>query len=116
MERDRVKWIKIVINDRDSLPQMDLESNKSHKVNMYKAQSCLAPPRVPGVYVMPLQCTYTLQDALFIRYKQSPDNTRSVVFSQRANSPRLIEDETLNDCGIINNLIDYVDGHKNRIL
>ncbi|GFT07690.1 kelch-like protein 10 [Trichonephila clavipes] len=33
-------------------------------------------------------------------------------FSQRSNSPRLIEDETLNGCGIINNLIDYVDGQK----
>ncbi|GFV26648.1 tyrosine-protein phosphatase 69D [Trichonephila clavipes] len=35
-----------------------------------------------------------------------------VDFSQRPNSPRLIEDETLNDCGIINNLIDYVDGQE----
>ncbi|GFU47658.1 uncharacterized protein TNCV_3878491 [Trichonephila clavipes] len=56
--------------------------------------------------------TYTLQEALFICYKQSPDNARSVVFSQRANSPRLIEYNTLNECGIINNLIDHADGQE----
>ncbi|GFU27588.1 uncharacterized protein TNCV_283061 [Trichonephila clavipes] len=55
---------------------------------------------------------YTLQDALFICYKQSPDNARSVAFSQRPNSPRLIEDETFNDSDIINNLIDYENGHE----
>ncbi|GFX14178.1 uncharacterized protein TNCV_1766721 [Trichonephila clavipes] len=55
---------------------------------------------------------YTVQDALFICYKQSPDNARSVASSQRANSPRLIEDETLNDSGIISNLIDDVDGQE----
>ncbi|GFS49635.1 hypothetical protein TNCV_4343721 [Trichonephila clavipes] len=49
-----------------------------------------------------------IQDALFICYKQSPDNVRSVAFSQRAKSPRSIEDETLNDWYIFNNLIDYM--------
>ncbi|GFY30160.1 thromboxane-A synthase [Trichonephila clavipes] len=51
----------------------------------------------------------TLQDALFICYKQSPDNTHSVSFSQRSISTRLIDDETFNDSNIINNLIDYED-------
>ncbi|GFW33496.1 uncharacterized protein TNCV_2210311 [Trichonephila clavipes] len=55
---------------------------------------------------------YTLQDAHFFCYKQSPYNARSVAFSQSANSPRMIEDETLNNRGIINNLIDYVDGQE----
>ncbi|GFS72753.1 uncharacterized protein TNCV_1421351 [Trichonephila clavipes] len=50
-----------------------------------------------------------LQDALFICYKQSPDNAHSVAFSQRSSSPRLIEVETFNDSEIINNLIDYED-------
>ncbi|GFW31105.1 uncharacterized protein TNCV_2576871 [Trichonephila clavipes] len=40
----------------------------------------------------------------------SPDYARSVAFSQRANSLRLIK--MFNDCGIINNLIDYVDGQE----
>ncbi|GFW92035.1 uncharacterized protein TNCV_2153141 [Trichonephila clavipes] len=53
----------------------------------------------------------TLQDAVFICYKQSPDNARSFAFSQRVNSPRLVEDGTFNDSDIINNLIDYEDGH-----
>ncbi|GFV26384.1 hypothetical protein TNCV_5086971 [Trichonephila clavipes] len=35
----------------------------------------------------------------------APDNARSVAISQRANSPLLIEDETLNDYGNIDNLI-----------
>ncbi|GFU82930.1 transposable element Tcb1 transposase [Trichonephila clavipes] len=42
----------------------------------------------------------TLQDALFICYKQSPENVHSVAFSQRSSSLRLIEDETLNDRGV----------------
>ncbi|GFU70166.1 uncharacterized protein TNCV_5057601 [Trichonephila clavipes] len=54
----------------------------------------------------------TLQDALFICYKQSPDNAHSVTFSQRSSSPRLIEDETFNDSDIMNNLIDYEDGQE----
>ncbi|GFU51203.1 uncharacterized protein TNCV_966911 [Trichonephila clavipes] len=37
----------------------------------------------------------------------SPDNARSVAFSQRANSLRLIEDEFFQDSDIINNLVDY---------
>ncbi|GFX69104.1 uncharacterized protein TNCV_4946031 [Trichonephila clavipes] len=51
---------------------------------------------------------------MYICYKQSPDNahTHSVGFSERSSSPRLIEDETLNDYDIINNLIDYVDGQE----
>ncbi|GFU28655.1 hypothetical protein TNCV_468501 [Trichonephila clavipes] len=44
--------------------------------------------------------------------RQSPDNTRSVDFSQRANSLRLIEDETFNDSDIINNLLGYEDGQE----
>ncbi|GFW55798.1 uncharacterized protein TNCV_121821 [Trichonephila clavipes] len=43
---------------------------------------------------------------------QSPDNAHSVAFSQRSSSPHLIEDETFNDCGIINNLMDYEDGQE----
>ncbi|GFV91744.1 uncharacterized protein TNCV_4763091 [Trichonephila clavipes] len=56
----------------------------------------------------------TLQDALFICYKHSPDNAHSVVFSQRSNSPRFIEDETFNDSDIINNLMDYEDGREEQ--
>ncbi|GFU51082.1 uncharacterized protein TNCV_1934811 [Trichonephila clavipes] len=55
---------------------------------------------------------YTLQDALFICSKQSPYKAGSVAFSQSANSPCLIEDETFNDSDIINNLIDYEDGEE----
>ncbi|GFX41023.1 hypothetical protein TNCV_2217211 [Trichonephila clavipes] len=51
---------------------------------------------------------YTLQDALFTCYKQSPDNACSVAFSQLSNTQCLIEDETLNDYGIIHNLTDSV--------
>ncbi|GFT11709.1 uncharacterized protein TNCV_264941 [Trichonephila clavipes] len=54
----------------------------------------------------------TLQDALFICYKLSPDNAHSVAFSQRPSSPRLIEDETFNDGDITNNLIGYEDGQE----
>ncbi|GFY11946.1 hypothetical protein TNCV_4974461 [Trichonephila clavipes] len=59
--------------------------------------------------------TQTLQDAVFICYKQSSDNTHSVAFTQHASSPRLIEDETFNSSDIINNLIMKMD-KKNRIL
>ncbi|GFS84394.1 uncharacterized protein TNCV_4605981 [Trichonephila clavipes] len=55
---------------------------------------------------------YTSKDALFICYKQSPDTARSVAFSPRIDSPRLIEDETFNDSDIINNLIDYEEGQE----
>ncbi|GFW26625.1 transposable element Tcb1 transposase [Trichonephila clavipes] len=34
----------------------------------------------------------------------------AVAFYQRSSSSRLIEDETFNDSGIINNLIDFKDG------
>ncbi|GFX97857.1 uncharacterized protein TNCV_4905081 [Trichonephila clavipes] len=54
----------------------------------------------------------TLQDALFIGYKQSPDNVRTFSLSQRANRPRLIEEKTFNDNDIINSLIDYEDGQE----
>ncbi|GFX61534.1 uncharacterized protein TNCV_2745091 [Trichonephila clavipes] len=54
----------------------------------------------------------TLQDALFIFYKQSYDNAHSVAFSQRPSSQCLIEDETFNDSDIMNNLIDYEDGQE----
>ncbi|GFX00459.1 uncharacterized protein TNCV_2091091 [Trichonephila clavipes] len=37
---------------------------------------------------------------------------KSVAFSQRSSSPRLIEDETFNDSDINNNLIDYEDGQE----
>ncbi|PRD19814.1 UNVERIFIED_CONTAM: hypothetical protein NCL1_56308 [Trichonephila clavipes] len=57
---------------------------------------------------------WTLQDALFICYKQSHDNAYSVAFSQRSSSPRLIEDETFNGSGIIKNLLDYEDGQEER--
>ncbi|GFX43420.1 uncharacterized protein TNCV_4874401 [Trichonephila clavipes] len=52
------------------------------------------------------------EDALFICYKQSPDNAHSVAFPQRSSSPRLIEDETFNYSDFINNLIDYEDGQE----
>ncbi|GFT92772.1 uncharacterized protein TNCV_739591 [Trichonephila clavipes] len=55
---------------------------------------------------------HTLQDALFIGYEQPLDNARSIAFSQRISSTHFIEDETLNDCGIISNLIDYEDGYE----
>ncbi|GFT22900.1 uncharacterized protein TNCV_1857201 [Trichonephila clavipes] len=55
---------------------------------------------------------YTLQGALFICYKQSPDNARSVAFSQRAIGLCLIEDEIFNDSDITNNFIDYEDGQE----
>ncbi|GFS90720.1 uncharacterized protein TNCV_3771431 [Trichonephila clavipes] len=54
----------------------------------------------------------TLQDALLICYKQSPDNAHYVAFSQPSSSPCLIEDETFYDSDIINNLIDYEDGQE----
>ncbi|GFU72326.1 hypothetical protein TNCV_4715371 [Trichonephila clavipes] len=52
------------------------------------------------------------QDTLVIYYKQFPDNAHSIAFSQRPNSPRLIDDETYNDSGIINSLISYDDGQE----
>ncbi|GFU46989.1 hypothetical protein TNCV_813621 [Trichonephila clavipes] len=76
----------------------------SHALGSLESRGYGVVRYVTAVYIC------TLQIAVFICYKQSPDNARSVAFSQRANSLRLIEDETLNDSGIINNLIDYVDG------
>ncbi|GFW06175.1 uncharacterized protein TNCV_36511 [Trichonephila clavipes] len=55
---------------------------------------------------------HTLQDALFICYEQSLDDAHPVASSQHTNSPCLIEDLTLNDSDIINNLIDYVEGQE----
>ncbi|GFY18640.1 uncharacterized protein TNCV_2398651 [Trichonephila clavipes] len=55
---------------------------------------------------------HTLQDDLFICYKQSPDNARSVAFYQRANGASFIKDETFNGSDIINNLIGYEDGQE----
>ncbi|GFS90272.1 uncharacterized protein TNCV_508851 [Trichonephila clavipes] len=55
---------------------------------------------------------HTLQDALFIGYKQSLDNARSIAFSQRTSSNHLFEHETFNDSDIINNLIGYEHGHE----
>ncbi|GFV80649.1 hypothetical protein TNCV_4618111 [Trichonephila clavipes] len=37
---------------------------------------------------------------------------RGFAFSQHSSSLRLIEDETFNDSGIFNNLIDYEDGQE----
>ncbi|GFU11632.1 uncharacterized protein TNCV_4321031 [Trichonephila clavipes] len=54
----------------------------------------------------------TLQDALFIGYKQSLHNASSIPFSQRTSSTHLIGDVTFNSSDIINNLIDYEDGHE----
>ncbi|GFT63588.1 hypothetical protein TNCV_870491 [Trichonephila clavipes] len=54
----------------------------------------------------------TLQDALFICYKQSPYNSYSDAFSQRSSSPRLIVEETCNDSDIMNILIDLEDGQE----
>ncbi|GFU51112.1 hypothetical protein TNCV_2549191 [Trichonephila clavipes] len=74
----------------------------------------LAPPQegIVKMRYVPAMYIYTLQDALFICSKQSPYKAGSVAFSQSANSPRLIEDETFNDSDIINNLIDYEDGRR----
>ncbi|GFU77560.1 uncharacterized protein TNCV_3499331 [Trichonephila clavipes] len=59
---------------------------------------------------------YTLQDALFIGYRQSLDNARvpllSLSLSQRTSSTHLIEDEIFNDNDIINNWINYEGGQK----
>ncbi|GFX56427.1 uncharacterized protein TNCV_73731 [Trichonephila clavipes] len=55
---------------------------------------------------------HTLQDALSIGYKQHLDNARSIAFSQRTSSTHLIEDKTVNNSYIINNLIDYEDGQE----
>ncbi|GFW32330.1 hypothetical protein TNCV_674891 [Trichonephila clavipes] len=44
-----------------------------------------------------------------------PDRSGDLVmiaFSQRSSSPRLIQDETFYDSDIINNLIDWEDGHE----
>ncbi|GFV67223.1 uncharacterized protein TNCV_3669781 [Trichonephila clavipes] len=49
---------------------------------------------------------------MFICYKLSPDNARSVAFSERSSSSCLIEDKTFNDSDIINNLVDYEDGQE----
>ncbi|GFX82978.1 uncharacterized protein TNCV_4938481 [Trichonephila clavipes] len=68
--------------------------------------------RLRGVRYTTLQCTYILQNALLICYKQSTDNARSVALSVRTNSPRLIEDETFNYSDTINNVIDYEDGQE----
>ncbi|GFT75118.1 uncharacterized protein TNCV_2244891 [Trichonephila clavipes] len=75
----------------------------SHALGLLESRGCEGVCYATAIY------KYTLQDALFICYKQSADNTPLVAFSQRAINPRLIEDETFNDCGIINNLKDYVD-------
>ncbi|GFU69529.1 uncharacterized protein TNCV_1350891 [Trichonephila clavipes] len=50
-----------------------------------------------------------LENALFVGYKQSHDNARSIDLSLPTNSTHMIEDETFNDSDIINNLIDYED-------
>ncbi|GFT11621.1 uncharacterized protein TNCV_2906781 [Trichonephila clavipes] len=55
---------------------------------------------------------YTSRQYFHLLSTVSRQCTRSVDFSQIANSPRLIEDETFNDCGIINYLIDCVDGQE----
>ncbi|GFX24481.1 uncharacterized protein TNCV_992961 [Trichonephila clavipes] len=57
---------------------------------------------------------YTFQDALFIYYKHSLDNARSIAFSQRSIGTHLIEDETVNESDTTNNLIVYEDGLKEQ--
>ncbi|GFW64406.1 uncharacterized protein TNCV_274301 [Trichonephila clavipes] len=58
----------------------------------------------------------TLQDALLVCCKQSPDNAYSVASYGRSSTPSLIEDETFNDSGIINKLMDYEDGQEQNPL
>ncbi|GFV06876.1 hypothetical protein TNCV_2261771 [Trichonephila clavipes] len=70
-------------------------------------------PREAELYVTETELL-KLRDALFICYKQSPDNVHSVAYSQRSSSPRLIEDETFNNSDIINYLINYEDGQEFR--
>ncbi|GFV53164.1 hypothetical protein TNCV_3705351 [Trichonephila clavipes] len=53
---------------------------------------------------------YAPKDDLFISYKLSVDNARSIDLSRRSSSTYLIEDETFNNSDIINNFIDYEDG------
>ncbi|GFW93975.1 hypothetical protein TNCV_4812931 [Trichonephila clavipes] len=55
---------------------------------------------------------HTPKDALFVGYKQSIDNARTIAFSQSTSSTHLIGEETFNDNDIINNLIDYEDGNE----
>ncbi|GFW58953.1 uncharacterized protein TNCV_2830591 [Trichonephila clavipes] len=68
--------------------------------------------RTPAYQRQDFRLQHTRQDALFIYYKQYPDNEHSVAFSQLSSSPHLIENETFNDSDIINNLIDYEDGQE----
>ncbi|GFX87695.1 hypothetical protein TNCV_2465881 [Trichonephila clavipes] len=68
------------------------------------------PPRGGGVRYATAMYIYTLPDALFVCYKQSPDNPCSVASSQRASSPRWIEDDTFNGRDIINHWEVYEDG------
>ncbi|GFV79606.1 hypothetical protein TNCV_1724311 [Trichonephila clavipes] len=49
---------------------------------------------------------------MFICYKQSLDNARSIALYQRTGSTHLIEDETFNDIDIISNFIDYKERQK----
>ncbi|GFS74318.1 uncharacterized protein TNCV_3280061 [Trichonephila clavipes] len=53
-----------------------------------------------------------LPGVLFIGYKHSLNNARSIAFYQRTSSTHLLEDETSNGSDIINNLIDYEDGEE----
>ncbi|GFX18627.1 uncharacterized protein TNCV_3310881 [Trichonephila clavipes] len=55
---------------------------------------------------------YTLEESLFICYKQSNENPLLVAFSQRTHSLNWIEDEAFKDNETINNLIDYEDGQE----
>ncbi|GFX87930.1 hypothetical protein TNCV_4373951 [Trichonephila clavipes] len=53
----------------------------------------------------------------YVRQVASENNNNNVdafAFSQRSSSPRLTEDETLNDSDIIKNLINYEDGQEAR--
>ncbi|GFS75325.1 uncharacterized protein TNCV_719861 [Trichonephila clavipes] len=79
------------------------------KMASFLATKLVANVATLATILVSLATMLTLQEALFICYKQSPDNVHSVAFSQRSSSPLLIEDETFNDSDIINNLMDYED-------
>ncbi|GFW57964.1 hypothetical protein TNCV_1419111 [Trichonephila clavipes] len=55
---------------------------------------------------------HAFQDVLFIGYKQSLDNPRSIAFSQRTSNTHLIKDETFNDSNTVNDLKGYENGHE----
>ncbi|GFX62289.1 pro-Pol polyprotein [Trichonephila clavipes] len=99
---------------KDKQPRANYVHCSTHNLNLVLNDACNNVPHnfielkvklIPGFINEEL-------DALFICYEQSPDNAGSVALSQRANNPRLFEDETFDDSDIINNLVDYENGQE----